>query len=818
VTPTDAPARRVRSNTGAAGDGRACAAGGADSAPPGPLWATGLEAGVGDGITPGVAERNDARRMPLVGPAVAAALLAGTVLVFLAPTLPPAAVSALAAAAAALGWAFTRRRAAAAFAFGLAWTALHGQMALQQRLPDRLQGQDLAVVARVVGLPEQRSRSTRVDLRVLEADAASGLAGHRVRVSRYGAGPALEPGSTWAMTLRLRRPRGLANPGGFDFERFALERRIVATGYIRDGGSMRQLAPGVGVDLLRSRLSAAIASILERPSQRFLQALAVADTRALSDEDWEVLRTTGITHLIAISGLHVGLVAGFAALLARLAYLLRPRLGLRLPLPQAAALCALAGAAGYTALAGFGLPTVRTLAMIAAALLAVLVRRCGGPWQAFALALVALLLLDPLAALSPGFWLSFLGVAWLLWCLPRGDRNGALRQLGRAQWAMTLGLLPLTVWFFGQASVAGPLVNLVAVPWVSFVVVPLTLLGCALAWLPALAVLPLTAAAWAMELLWMPLEPLAQVRGALAWLPEPSLPALLLSLAGALWLLLPRGVPGKPLAWLLLLPLLAPQLPRPEHGGAELVVIDVGQGLAVLVRTRTHALLYDAGPAHGDVDLGDAVVVPTLRARGIRALDLLLVSHGDNDHAGGVGAVRRAYAPPRVLAGEPGRSGVASACTAGQAWNWDGVRFDVLHPPRHFPELGNESSCVLRIRTRRHRALLTGDISSVIESRLADANPHALRSDVLLVAHHGSGSSSSEGFLAAAGAPLALVSVAHRSRFGHPAADTVARLVAAGSVLVSTADAGALTLQLGGDAAPVPQGYRQLQRRFWRER
>lgn len=758
---------------------------------------------------------------PAFGCAVAGALLVGVVAVFLAPRLPPPALSAAAAIPAALGWwLLPRWRPAMAFAFGVAWAALHGQLSLLQRLPHGLEGEDIAVLAEVVGLPQQQAGRTRVDLRLLRVHDHPSLEGRRVRISHYGDGSALQPGSRWALVLRLRRPRGLANPGGFDFERFALERRIAATGYIRDDGDGVPLAPAHGIDLLRARLSASIARLLDdHPTARFLQALAVADTRALGPRDWDVLRATGITHLIAISGLHVGLVAGFGALLARLGYRLRPRWGLRLPLPQSAALCALLAAAAYTALAGFGLPTVRTLAMIAAVLLAVLLRRASGSWQALALALVAVLLVDPLAALGAGFWLSFLGVAWLVWCLPRSDPgSGALRQLGRAQWAMTVGLLPLTVWFFGQASVVGPLVNLVAVPWVSFVVVPLTLLGCALAWSPALAWLPLALAATSMDLLWRLLEPAAGIRGALAYLPEPGLAALLLSLAGAFWLLLPRGVPGKPLGLLLLLPLLLPRQPQPGPGQLEMTVIDVGQGLSLLLRTRNHALLYDTGPAHGDMDLGEAIVVPTLRARGVSTLDMLVLSHGDNDHAGGAGAVRRAFAPAKVLGGEPARVGDARHCVAGTAWEWDGVHFEFLHPPAHFPELRNDSSCVLRVRAGNHRTLLTGDISDLVEARLVAAGAGALASEVLLVPHHGSRSSSSAAFLAAAGAPLALVSVAHRSRFGHPAPEATARLAEAGSALESTAQRGAMTLVLGGDGPPAVQGFRQQHPRFWRER
>lgn len=763
------------------------------------------------------------RRLPVAaaapaGPCVAVAALAGTTLSFLLPALPsPTLLLALLALGAGLWWRAPRWRCPAALTAGLAWAALHGAWAMQQRLPVALEGQDLVADVQVQGLPVQQAGRLRADLRLLQVPSAPQLRGGRVRVARYGGGPELAPGSRWRLTLRLRRPRGLANPGGFDFERFALERRIIATGYVREGPVQALQPEGQGVDRLRADISAQIALLRGAASSaRYLQALAVADTRGLSDQDWALLRATGITHLIAISGLHVTLVAGFGAVLARLLYRLLPGLGLRLPLPQGAALAALLSAGGYTALAGFGLPTLRTLAMIAAALLAVLLRRATGAWQAFALALLALLAVDPLAALGAGFWLSFLGVAWLLWCMPRGSVRGlaALRELGVAQWVMTLGLLPLTVWFFGQASLAGPFANLVAVPWVSLVVVPLTLLATLLHSLPWLANAPLALADYAMRcLLWL-LEAMAGSDWALAWLPEPTAAALLLACAGAAWLLLPRGVPGRPLALLLFAPLLLPDVPRPAPGDARVSVLDVGQGLSLLVRTRTHALLYDAGSARGDLDLGDAVVLPALRALGVRRLDRLLVSHGDNDHAGGTAAVLRAYAP-ELLTGEPRRLGAGRACVAGERWTWDGVAFELLHPPRGFPELGNESSCVLRVRTRHRTLLLAGDVSSLIEQRLL-TDPAPLRADVALVPHHGSRSSSAPSFVAATGASLALVSAGHRNRFGHPVPEVVQRWHAAGAHVASTAHLGAITIDLDRDM-PVARGFRSERPRYWRE-
>src|SRR5690606_10037647 len=313
--------------------------------------------------------------------------------------------------------------------------------------------------------------------------------------------------------------------------------------------------------------------------------------------------------------------------------------------PQAAALVAFVAALGYAAVAGFELPTVRTVLMIAVVALARLARNDASVSDALALAAIAVLLFDPLSVLSAGFWLSFAGVAWLLWCLPQSRKVPVVRGFLLAQLVATVGLLPLTVILFGQASLAGPLANLVAIPWWSLVVVPLSLAGTALDAVVAGWGAPWwRAAAWCFDLSWPLFARLAGSPFALVWLPEARWFARPLALLGAFWLLLPRGVPGKPLAALLLLPLLWPDRELPRHGEAEAMVLDVGQGLSVLVRTANHALLYDMGPKvpHG-FDAGERVVVPSLQALGVRRLDVAVVSHGDADHAGGWDAVRRRF-------------------------------------------------------------------------------------------------------------------------------------------------------------------------------
>jgi len=756
-----------------------------------------------------------------LGPSSALALLAGALAVLWLPDLPPTWLSVVLALSGLALWmaASGLLRLAGAGLFGAAWLLLVSAWVLDSRLPAELVGRDLQLTGRVLGLPESGGRQQRFLFEVESAEGdAQVLVGERLRLSWYGAAPELLPGQRWPLELRLRRPRGVLNPGGHDFERRALERRLAATGYVRRALTDAPLQPEGGLHGWRWQQSKALASAIDSSGVRFVQALALGDTRGLGERDWEVLRATGLTHLLAISGYHVGVVAGFAALLAGLFYRLWPWLGLRLPRPQGAALLALLAASGYAAAAGFSLPTLRALLMVAAALSARLLRRAGSPAQSLALAMIVLLLADPLAILAPGFWLSFLGVAWLLWCLPRGTNAPAWRVLLTAQTVAAIGLLPLTVWFFGQASLIGPVANLVGIPLISLVVVPLSLLslaGLALS-LPG-AALPGALAAWVMDRCWPWLDRAASLDGALAWLPEPSLTALLLAIVGGFWLLLPRAVPGKALALLLFLPLLWPARERLAEGEAELWLFDVGQGMALMVRTADHVLLYDAGPTYaGGLDMGEAAVVPALRALGVRYLDALVISHGDSDHAGGAGAVMRAFPPTHRFAPLGWQDEVYDACEAGGAWTWNGVRFAFLHPTPHFPYLGNDSSCVLRIDAAQDSLLLTGDIAEVVELRLIREVGEGLDVDWLLVPHHGSRSSSSQAFIEATSPRQALVAAGFGSRFGHPHPEVLARYEQAGIGVVNTALGGALRLRLDGSERLEQR--RTTHRRFWHER
>ncbi|MBS0485739.1 MAG: ComEC family competence protein, partial [Proteobacteria bacterium] len=475
-------------------------------------------------------------------------MLVGALVVQALPALPSHRVDALVALAAiALIIHVPRLRWIGFLFLAAGWTMWRADIALSQRLPHSLEGADLVVNGQVHGLPRAQDDATRFEF---DADSAA-LEGKpiafsgRLRLAWYdtksSAAPDIAPCSNWRIRVRLKRPRGSVNPGGFDFERYALEAGIVATGYVRESAENRESGTGMFcVDRLRARIGDAIdATLGDTHSAHLLRALAFGDQHAMDEREWAVARATGIPHLIAISGLHIALFASFGIALVRLFWKLAPRITLRWPAPLIEAVASLVFAVAYALIAGFGLPTRRALVMIAALLVANLARRARAPVHGLALAVVALLAWNPLCVLSAGFWLSFVGVAWLMFCLGGTvDSKRWPRELVSAQGVASLGLLPLGIWFFGQSSLVGPIANLVAVPWICFFVLPLTVVASLLILImPALGTPLLQLAGWAMQGLWWILEKMAAWPGALWFFPEPSTWALALAMLGALWLL-----------------------------------------------------------------------------------------------------------------------------------------------------------------------------------------------------------------------------------------------------------------------------------------
>jgi len=729
---------------------------------------------------------------------------------------------------------------AASLGLGFAWGAATAKLRLADRLDPAWEGRDVTLTGVVASLPQPFERGVRFELDVEDAvsagaNAVAFRAPGKIALSWYNA---LTPeefqevlpiraGERWRLTVRLRRPHGTANPHGFDYEAWLLERGIGATGYVRPRGERVRLAemtyrPAYLIERLREHIRTKFWDAL--PEHRYagvLIALAIGDQRAIETIDWETFTRTGVGHLMSISGLHVTMVSALAAAIALWLWRRSPRLMLRLPAPKAAAAAAVATAVAYTLLTGFAIPAQRTLYMVAVVAAAMWLDRLQSSSRVLATALGIVLVLDPWAVVSPGFWLSFAAVAVMLYVGVSALREGhwAL-QWGRVQWAITLGLAPLLLVLFQQVSLVSPVANAIAIPVVSLVVTPLALLATVVpgAWIAELA--------HAVLALLMPvLDWLAALPGA-AWQQHAPAPwAAGLAIAGVAWMLAPRGIPARYAAPLLLAPMFLVRPPLLEEGTARITFLDVGQGLAALVRTRHHALLYDAGPAYSlEADAGNRVVVPFLRGEGLARLDAVVVTHNDIDHSGGAASVMRAI-PTAVLWSSLDASHPATAhapvrlpCRAGPRWEWDGVAFTLLHPPAASyddPWLKtNSRSCVLRIATRQSAVLLTGDIEERDERALLAAGD-TLNASVMLAPHHGSGTSSSSALVSAVRPEHAVFAVGYRNRFGHPKQEVVGRYLSAGAAIWRTDRDGAITARLEPQGVTVSR-YREEQRRYWR--
>jgi len=722
---------------------------------------------------------------------------------------------------------------------GFASTGWRAAQRLADALPVALEGQDLQLRGVIARLPQPGPQGTRFVFRVEQAT----LAGQPVQVpgrvslgwyrgfdgdALLGAPPQeLRAGQRWDLTARLRQPHGTLNPHGFDLELWMFEQGLRASGTVRDsrGSVNRLLAERAGHPVERARQAvrdALLLRVADAQAAGVLAALAVGDQAAIDREDWELFRHTGVAHLMSISGLHVTMFAWLAAALIGPLWRRSPRLMLALPTPLAARWGGVLAAAAYALLAGWGVPAQRTLWMLATV---ALLRSSGLHWPALLVLLAAAVvvtLFDPWALMQPGFWLSFVAVALLMVAEPAAaSGRGAVPALRRGlhtQAVASIGLAPLSLVFFQQVSLVGFVANLLAIPLVTLAIVPLTLAG--------ILIPPLWAVASAL------LQALMHVLGMLAGLPfglwtaaaAPSWGVAVGLLGGAL-LLMPLPWRLRALGLPLLLPLLAPPAQRPAAGSFEVVVADIGQGTAVLVRTREHLLVYDAGPRYSPAaDAAQRVLLPLLQARGERRIDLLMLSHSDTDHVGGAASLL-AQLPVRALSSSlPDghvllRAGVPQRrCLAGQAWDWDGVRFELLHPlPGDYAQGSrpNALSCVLRVQGSDGRSLLlSGDIEAAQEAALVARSAAALRSQVLLVPHHGSKTSSTAAFIAAVAPSTALVQAAYRNRFGHPAPEVEARYRALGVELLRSDRCGAWVWQASGSAYCL----RQSAARYWHHR
>lgn len=745
-----------------------------------------------------------------------------------------------------LAWLVIRRRWPAARAIsaitglavfaiaGFLWAAAVAHWKLSSQLPELWEGRDLRVVAVVAEMTYPGERVTRLVLDIEKTITPNAEVPPRIAVNWYeemragsNADIPLRAGQRWTLTLRLRRPHANLNPHGFDSEAWMLEHGIRATGYVRREPGPVLVSESVwsatyaverAREAIRGRLQTALTG---RPYAGVITALAIGDQRSIPAHQWKVFTRTGVNHLMSISGLHITMVSSLVFALVLRLWRAWPRLALRLPALRAATGAGLVVAASYAALAGFAVPAQRTVFMLSVVAAALLSGWRWAPSAALGAALFVVVALDPMAPISAGFWLSFGAIAAIMLSVAgTGARVGWLRGWLRAQWAVTVALVPLLLALFQQVSIVSPFANAIAIPVVSLCVAPLALLGIVLPF-DFIAISAHAIMAACMSLL----EHLSQLP-AVTWQQHaPPGWAIPLALAGAVWILLPRGFPARWAGTCLMLPLFLAPPPRPAAGELWLTLLDVGQGLAVVARTNNHALIFDAGPAYHEAsDAGERIVVPYVRGEGIRALDAMVLSHDDLDHTGGASSVLAAIPVARLISSTPQRSGSGHAatpaerCESGQSWNWDGVRFEILHPNGNSYQVprikDNDRSCVLRMVSRFGSVLIPADIERRSERELLSSTASALQADVLVAPHHGSRTSSGEAFIAAVSPRLVLFAVGHRNPFGHPHPTVVARYYRNGVRALRSDISGAIILKFSASGIEVST-WRSLVPRYW---
>lgn len=732
---------------------------------------------------------------------------------------------------------------ALALTSGFFYAAWMSERRLADELPSAWQGRDIALTGVVAEMPRLHERGQSFMLDVESVTTPDTHVPRHILLSTYrdekSAPLTLHAGERWQLTVRLKQPHGTSNPYNFDFEVWALERDLRAVGYVYNKGDNRRVdaqAPGYRIEHMREAVRTRFQRTLgNAPYTGVLSALAVGDQSSISPAQWQVFTRTGVNHLMSISGLHITMLAGFAFALVYWSWKRSVRLTLFLPARKAAALSGFAVALGYALLAGYEVPAQRTVYMLATVAVALWSSRNIAPSQLLAAALLAATLLDPWAVLSPGFWLSFGAVALIFYTtahrLRANDTIGrsllsrirqGLGEYGRVQWAMSIGLIPLLLALFQQVSLVSPVANAFAIPLVSFVVVPLTLLGALLplTWLLQLAHLSMSLCMSALQ--WLDSLPVA------VWTQHaPPAWSIIVGMCGVFWLLLPRGFPARWLGGLMLLPMFMIAPESPPTGALRLVIFDVGQGLAVAAQTHEHALLYDAGPDFsGDADSGNRILIPTLRGLGIAQLDGLILSHDDIDHTGGASSVLQAIPTSWVTSSlKPDHIILRQVhshqrCAEGQSWEWDGVRFEILNPSLTDYARGkirdNDLGCVLRISNGPHSVLLAADIEQKAEQRLLKKYAAKLAATLLVVPHHGSKNASSPPFVQAVHPRYAVFTAGYRNRFHHPDPEVYERFRAAGSERLRSDEDGAIIVNMDAEIFTVER-YRLSHARYWRQ-
>ena len=732
------------------------------------------------------------------------------------------------------------------FVSGFLYASACASYQLSSRLPGELLGVELELTGTVIGLPVKSGRRLRFlcDIDSLSplnskdaTGAAAGVTDHiaehlqvsrgRLRIDWYGSEvPDLKAGNKIKVVVKLKSPSGFMNPGGFDLERWLTQKKIIATGYVRSKS----------FDVTKSIVSdsvTSLASVRHKLQRRLLQAteglsaggvilaLTVGDKNGINDDHWDTFISTGTNHLLAISGLHISLVAGFVALLARSIWRIAP-LATSGSKQTFALLAALLAATCYAAMAGFTVPTVRALTMFATLALLMMHRRHQRRAHSLAIAVIVVCLSDPMSVLSAGFWMSFAAVAVLYLVFSdtyRADRSSFAWRLLRGHVLVSLGLYPLTILFFQQASLIAPLANLLVTPIVAMLVTPVVFVAALVALISVpLAASVLMLANYLLEFSLSLLMFLASSPWALLKVAGVGYSALLLGAFAAVVCLIPVSLYTRLICLVLLLPLFFPHTDELDHQSYAVTFLDVGQGTSVVVRTRHRVLVYDTGDQFSqNFSAAEAVVIPYLRSKGIEVIDKLVVSHADRDHSGGADELLDQMNVSALISSAPLPQRMDAPfvkCEDGMQWVWDGVKFKFLHPRKDSGGSKNDMSCVLKISSQQgYDTLLPGDVE-VLGERSLVAGSELSGIDILMSPHHGSLTSSGIKFINKAGAAYVVHTVGYQNRFGFPKQEVVSRYAASDAKQYRTDQSGAIEFIVTSTGIAVSE-HRKASHRWW---
>jgi len=709
---------------------------------------------------------------------------------------------------------------------GCVFVLFRAEQLLQWQLPENLETKTITATGTIASLPKIEDDFAQFQFVLDSLNHEKQQAKIKLSWYHYKGTPALNIGDRWQFNVRLKRPHGLLNPGSFDYEKLLFSQGVRATGYVTNPTTATFLGTttyGYQIDKIRQYLQQKMqAHLKEEKTAGLIIALVMGAQNGISQDQWQVMRATGTNHLMSISGMHIVFISGFIYALINFLWRRAKKLSLSVPAPQAAAMAGLITAVIYSALAGFSLPTQRALIMLFVFMGSVFLRRLLNPWNAFVLALLLVVLLDPFGTLSVSLWLSFMAVFAIIYGVSQRVKPAGLWwKYGQVQWVITLFLIPFSLILFQQTSIISLAANFIAIPAVGFLVLPLSLLGALFAVIfPWLAHWTLWLAAEVLSLIWLILGWFAQLPGAIFYQTMPSFWVFAAALIGVLWLIAPRGFPTRFVGLFFFTPLLFFKTQALEFGALNMHVLDVGQGLAVVIQTQHHTLIFDTGPPMGKHDdAATRVILPFLQAENIKKVDALVVSHGDSDHSGGAFSLLKKIPVTQIFTSSPERfiQYKTNVCQAGQSWEWDGVTFRMLYPPENMRNQGNNSSCILRVETKQRAILLTGDIEKSAEAYLVKHSPELLSSTILIAPHHGSLTSSTVEFVNAVNPTHVIFSTGYKNRFQFPNKLVVARYQQINAYLLDTADSGAIKVEMGSTHKVSITTERIKHKKIWHE-